>query len=555
MNDTASSSPKTEIQLKPIDLELHTGIILFVLLLFFVLYFFMPVFSFRFLSWSNAIAFSMIPVTGIAKLRKPVKYIYIFLAAYIIIAFVVSLEPFRAREYRNLIGEVQTTEFSELVSPIKLDQVPTVDRAFAASLAEKKLGEDFALGSRVSLGWPTRQMVRGQLYWVVPLLHSGFFKWFTNINNGTPGYIMVSAINPQRVEFVRELEGRPISIKYQPEAFFQQDLHRHLYLNGFFTKGLGDYTFEIDDEGEPYWTVTVHNNNIGVMGPEAYGLAVVHAGTGKISYHPMRKTATGWSDEKIPAWVDRVQPADFVLSQLNWWGKYVRGFWNTLFGKRDMLMVTDGYNIIYGNDERSYFYTGMSSIGNDEGTVGFMLTDTRTKATHLYKISGATEYAAQTSAEGKVQNFKYKATFPILVNINGLATYFITLKDTAGLVKQFAFVSVKDFSIVGVGETIKTARDNYQITMAGSRIGNLAEETASEIKTMGIISRIGSDIKDARTYYYISLSEVPQRIFVASSDISSYLPLSERDDRVELEYYETQDSEISITGFHNLDLE
>ncbi len=112
--------------------------------------------------------------------------------------------------------------------------------------------------------------------------------------------------------------------------------------------------------------------------PEALGLATVHAGSGDIRYYPLSITADGFGDEN-PAWVDRVQPSYFVIPQLNWWGKYVNGFWNTLFGKRDMLLVTDGFSVIYGKDNRSYFYTGLSSVGADEGTVGFVLTDTRSK--------------------------------------------------------------------------------------------------------------------------------------------------------------------------------
>ncbi|MDZ4121718.1 MAG: hypothetical protein U1C33_04815, partial [Candidatus Cloacimonadaceae bacterium] len=311
------------------------------------------------------------------------------------------------------------------------------------------------------------------------------------------------------------------------------------------------YTFEVDDDGVPYWTVTVYKPRIGIRGNDAYGLVLVNAESGELQYYPMVQTETGWSDEKIPTWVDRVQPAEFVLAQLNWWGNYVRGFWNTLFGKRDMLMVTDGYNIIYGNDGKSYFYTGMSSIGSDEGTVGFVLTDTRSKKTHLYRMSGATEYAAMQSAEGKVQNFKYYATFPILVNLNGVPTYFMTLKDTAGLVKMFAFVSVRDFSLVGVGESIRVARDNYQILLAGSRIGTLPEGGDEEIIISGTIARIGSDIKEGRTYYYIMLQEVPTSVYVASTNTNVYLPIARVGDKVSLYYLDSGEREVRLSNMKN----
>jgi hypothetical protein len=476
------------------------------------------------------------------------------MAAWMILASVFSSGVFNAKSYRNLIGTVESTNFSELVSPVNLDQVPIIDRTFAASLAEKKLGEDFALGSRVTLGTPTIQMVDNKLFWVVPLLHSGFFKWISNSGNGTPGYIKVSATNFQDITFVRELNNQPIKIRYQKNAFFGQDLYRHLYLNGFSGVGLAGDTFEIDDKGEPYWTITTYTHKIGIMANEATGLATVHAGTGEIKYYPLLKGEKGFDDSHIPGWVDRVQPSYFVMPQLSWWGKYVRGFWNTLFGKRDMLMATEGFNVIFGNDRRSYFYTGLSSVGSDEGTVGFTLIDTRNKQTHLYLVSGATEYAAMRSAEGKVQNFKYLATFPILVNMNGKPTYFMTLKDGAGLVKMFCFVSVNDFSTVGVGETIKAARDNFQMALAGSRIGNLAEGSAEKTTLEGIVARLGSDIKDGRTFYYFSLKENPGVIYIATSNLSSYLPITTIGDKVRIAYLSSTDKEISLTELKNLSL-
>lgn len=542
-------------QIKPINYSLLFGIVPTVILCFMVWYFGMPVFSLRYLGWPMATMFCLFPLLGVPKVRYYLKWVYFILPIYIILAMIFSSPLFNSGSYRKLLGKVESTNFTELISPIDLAQVPIVDRNFAAQLAEKKLGDDFALGSRVTLGWPTRQMVNGKLFWVVPLQHSGFFKWLANRSDGTPGYIMVSAINPQDIRFVRELNGRKVKIKYQENAFFGQNLHRHLYMHGFSNYAIGDYTFEVDEQGEPYWSATLKTNRVGVMGEDTYGLAMVHAETGKISYYPLKREGGSFSDANIPKWIDRIQPIDTVESQLTYWGKYVRGFWNTLFGKRDMLMVTEGYNIIYGRDNRSYFYTGMSSVGADEGTVGFVLIDTRTKKTHLYRMSGATEYAAMQSAEGKVQNFKYSATFPILVNMNGIPTYFMTLKDSAGLVKMFTFVSVKDFSLVGVGESVKSARENFQMALAGSRIGILPEGSAEKITLEGTVARIGTDTKDSRTYYYISLVEKPGMIYIATTNLSSYLPITQAGDRLRLVHMQSNEKELSLTELKNLSME
>lgn len=517
-------------------------------------YFGMPVLSFKFTQWIVPLIVILLPLTMIAVIRRYVGYLIILLLGWLILVPFFSTGIFNSKAYRNMIGKVESTNFTDLVSPVNLNQVPIIDLEFASSLADKKMGDDFALGSRVKLGTPTIQMVKGNLFWVAPLLHSGFFKWLGNRDNGTPGYIIVSATNPQDVSFVRELNGKPIYVKYQRNAYFGQNLYRHLYLNGYTNIGMAGDTFELDDNGEPYWTITLYKNKIGVLAPEATALVTVNAQTGAIREYPLIKTAAGYDDSKIPSWVDRVQPSYFVMPQLSWWGKYVRGFWNTLFGKRDMLMITEGYNVIYGQDNRSYFYTGLSSVGSDEGTVGFTLIDTRNKSIHLYRVSGATEYAAMRSAEGKVQNFRYRATFPILVNLNAKPTYFMTLKDSAGLVKMFCFVSVKDFSLVGVGESIKAARDSYQMALASSRVGTLAEGPIESETFTGRVSRIGSDIKDGRTYYYFSLADKPGLLFIATSNLSSFLPITSVGDNLELSYSPTTDKEISLNSLKNLSL-
>ncbi|MCB5287373.1 MAG: hypothetical protein LHW64_06190 [Candidatus Cloacimonetes bacterium] len=552
---TKTGSVPITINLSKFRLKSAWAIVLSFVLLAYLLYFQLPVLNLRFIAWVPALAFVLLPLWGIAKARKALKYIYVVFLLILVLAPFFSSGLFHAKGYRKLIGDIQSTEFSDLVAPINMEQVPIIDETFARSLAEKKLGEDFALGSRVNLGTPTIQMVDGKLYWVVPLLHSGFFKWLANRQAGTPGYIMVSATNSQDITFIREVNGEPLNIRYQSNAFFNLDLKRHLYLNGYTGIAMAGDTFELDDDGEPYWTITVYNHTIGVRAPESLGLVTVHACTGEISYYPLIKQKDGsFSDDLIPAWVDRVQPSYFVIPQLDWWGKYVNGFWNTVFGKRDLLSTTQGYNVIYGNDAESYFYTGMSSVGADEGTVGFVLSNTRNKKTSLYLISGATEYAAMRSAQGKVQQFKYYATFPILVNLNDIPTYFMTLKDAAGLVKMYCFVSVRDFSLVGVGETVKSAREDYLMTLASSQVGSLQGEKSPRENVTGRIKRIATDVKDGRSFYYFSLVEKPGLIFVATSNLSSYLPLSKQDDQVSIEYVVTDETEININEFINSSL-
>ena len=85
----------------------------------------------------------------------------------------------------------------------------------------------------------------------------------------------------------------------------------------------------------------------------------------------------------------------------------------------------------------------------------------RTKEANFYEVSGAKEYSAASSAEGVVQDYGYKATFPILLNISGQPTYFMSLKDTSSLVKRYAMVNVQNYQVVVTGETIAECMEAY----------------------------------------------------------------------------------------------
>jgi hypothetical protein len=372
-------------------------------------------------------------------------------------------------------------------------------------------------------------------------LHSGFFKWINN-TQGTNGYVMVSATNERDVKLVQSINGKPFRIKYQPNAYFQDDIHRHVYVNGNINIGLTDFTFEIDEEGNPFWVITTYSKNIGFSGSDANGILVVNAQSGEIKKYAIKDA---------PAWVDRIQPADFIENQLNDWGEYINGYWN--FSNKDKLQITEGLTLVYGKDDRSYWYTGLTSVGSDESAVGFVLVDTRTKETTFYKQSGATEYAAQQSAEGKVQEKGFEASLPIPYNINNIPTYVMTLKDDGGLVKMYAMVAINDYTIVGVGnsmrETLTLFKSVYNST------GNKINPTNSDakIKMNSVITRIQSDVKNGNSFYYFTIKDYSS-IFVGSSQVSSELPVTIVGDSVQISFDIDQEKIIDVTQFDNKNL-
>lgn len=454
-----------------------------------------------------------------------------------------SLPLFLSQQYRNLIGDIETKEFEQEIPEMDFKKIPTVDEAYARRLGDKKLGEDVGLGSQVYVGDYTLISIKDSLYWVAPLEHIDIIKWFTN-REGTPGYIMVSATDAQDVRLVQEdSKGNPLNLKYLPSAYFNQDIRRKVYFEGNMFSGLTDYSFELDDSGRPYWVVTTYTKKVGIHGgSDATGVVVVDAQTGETNKY---------SVEDAPKWIDRIQPQSFVINQINDWGWYKNGFMNTLFAKKDIIQTTPGTNYMFIDGEW-YFYTGMTSSGSDESTVGFMLSNTRTKETTFYKIAGATETAAMKSAEGKVQHLGYEASFPVLLNIENEPTYFTTLKDNQGLVKQYAFVNVKDYSKVGTGETLDEARTNYAKLVFGTQ-GSLLDSSLGEHKTIeATIERIGTSQTDGNTYYTILLKEHPELLLMGSGTISAELPISYEGDPVKIEYIDGKNKTKTIVTFDNL---
>lgn len=537
-------------------------VLLLVLLAGFILvYMYMPTVSFGFTGFTALLIvligiwvvlnnpFSIIQSGNNApsfKIGKPGKVSLVLLGIILVYMTVVpvltSWALLHTNEYRNLIGKVETeSNLSNHMLPISIEKIRVVDQSLAQLLGDKVLGSQPALGSQVTLGTFNIQKVNNDLYWVAPLLHSGFFKWQKNLQ-GTNGYVMVNACNERDVKLVQEINGKKVYIKYQSEAYFFDNLERYLYFHGYWHVGLTDYSFEIDDAGTPYWVVTKYKKTIGFAGEEARGVVIVNAQTGEIK---------DYNIENTPKWVDRIQPGEFIETQLNDWGNFVKGYWN--FSNENKLKITEQVSMVYGEDNNAYWYTGLTSVGSDESTVGFVLVNTRTKKAVWYKQSGATENAAQNSAKGKVQEKGFYASLPIPYNINNIPTYVMTLKDNGGLVKMYAMVAIEDYTIVGVGNTLREALMAYKnaFNQSGNKINTKSKTEKNIIKS--VIARINGDIKNGNTYYYFTLKNLP-KIFIGSSQVSNDFPLTNPGDSVYITYDNDNQDVIDVSTFKNKNL-
>ena len=464
------------------------------------------------------------------KKLKITSILLLVLFGVFIVGQVTSLEIFRASSYRNLI-KIDEGNFSEDVSEISFDKIPMLDKDSATRLGDRKLGELADMVSQFEVaGNYTQINFNGRPVRVTPLVYGDTIKWLTNQSKGIPAYIILDMAT-QEAEVVRVNDG----IKYSESEIFNRKINRYIRFK-YPTFMFDTPNFEIDEEGNPYWICPKIEKRIGLFGgTDINGAVLVNAITGETEYL-----------ENVPEWVDRLYSSDIILQQYDYYGTYVNGFLNSMFGQRDVTVTTEGHNYIALNDD-VYLYTGITSVGSDQSNVGFILSNQRTKETKYYPCAGATEYSAMASAEGIVQHLNYKATFPLLLNISSEPTYFMALKDNAQLVKLYSMVNVGQYQIVATGTTPEECKKEYVRLMKERNI--VTEDTSTNTLISGKIIDIRSAVKEGTSYYYIKLENNPNYFVISAIQYEPVVTLNVGD-TIEIEHSDVANE--NLFGIYNL---
>lgn len=410
--------------------------------------------------------------------------ILIIMVAIYVIGCVIFSPVFNADKYSKRI-EIVNSSFEDDIEEVDFDNLPLLDKASSQKVGDRVVGQiaslvsQFTVSDEYSLINYNNNIVR-----VTPLEHNGIFKYFANLS-GTAGYVVVDCTTGS-AKLVETDEG----LKYLPSAYFSKDLYRHVRFHYPFDI-IGNWSFEIDEQGNPYWVIQTQQFTWVNMKTVVSGVITVNAIDG---------TTNKYSVSEVPTWIDNVFDADLVINEIDCWGLYRNGFINSKFAQKDVVQTTDGYTYLVKDDD-VYMYTGITSIANDESNIGFVLVNLRTHQANYYGVAGAEEYSAMNSAIGKVQEKNYISTFPLLINLNGRPTYLLSLKDDAGLVKMYAFVDVVDYQKVSVSDAslgVKEAANTY-IKMMGMDSIHSDKLSSKDI----YISNIKQAVIDGNTYYFI----------------------------------------------------
>lgn len=411
-----------------------------------------------------------------------------------------TLFPGNAEKYSTILN-TEDGDFAADIEQADYSTIPFIDRDSAVLLGNRTMGTMADYVSQFEISDLYSQInYRDAPVRVSPLNYADVFKWWSNHNTGIPAYVIVN-MSTQDTQIVR-LED---PIYYSDSDPFFNNVDRHVQLSHPFYI-FGEKSFEIDDNGKPYWIYPVIDYTVGLFGGETVSRVVLcDASTGECQ---------DLAIDEVPQWVDRAYPADLLIQQYNWSGALSGGWINSWLGQSGVKQTTPGsdgqlgYNYI-AKDDDVWVYSGVTSATADNSIIGFVLINQRTAESKFYPVAGATEESAMSSAEGQVQNLKYEATFPLLINVDNQPTYFMALKDNAGLVKKYAMIDIQRYQNVAVGDTLEETEKSYKKMLRANGVStndDSGKATKMDGTATGTISLISPVVLDGNSHYYVMLN-------------------------------------------------
>lgn len=467
------------------------------------------------------------------RISKLTMYVMLVAVVFLIVGAITSLKIFSSSKYAGLL-KVEDGDFeTDIKETESINDIAIMDTQTAITIGNRAIGSLTDIVSQFVVSVDYSQIdYNGKPMKVAPLEYAGLIKYFNNRKDGIPGYVIVDPVSNE-ANYVKL--DKPM--KYTPSAYFNENLERHLRFQ-YPTYLFNSYSFELDPEGNPYYVCAVLKANAGIFGAkDVKGVVICDPCTGESKYYAVAD---------VPNWVDRVYDGDLLTRKYDWYGRLSGGYWNSIFGNKGCKMTTDdyGYKVIDGD---VWVYTGVTSVNADESNIGFVLMNERTAEAKYYKISGAEEYSAMSSAQGEVQHLGYIASFPSLINIGGEPTYIMAMKDEAGLVKMYALVNVEKYNIVATGASQHEALSAYKKLMKENGISQSSDSEAGELsKQINIETIRYVDVGGETIVYIIDKQGNVYKQAFAENEALIFL---KEGDRIIVYYEESEDGIHSLLSY------
>ena len=446
--------------------------------------------------------------------------------AVLILGLIFSSTFFNARRYADVIDVKEADFAQDLPETTEITNIALMDTASATILGNRTLGSLSDVVSQYTLNdYYTQINYQGSPKKVTTLEYDGFFKWAINNHEGIPGMVMVDPVKSS-AEYVK-FEN---PIFYTESGYFKEDLQRKLRFE-YPTKIFQSISFEIDDNGQPFYIVSCAKPKVSLFGAMDINEVII--------FNPTNGESEIYSLENTPSWIDIVYTGDLACKKYDWHGELSGGFFNSIIGNVGCKHSTDDFGYIVIGDDVWYFTGVTSAVSNDKSNIGFLLTNARTGEYKFYSVIGAEEHSAMDAAEGEVQEKGYVASFPSLVNISGQATYIMVLKDDAGLVKLYALVNVENYSIVATGSTQADAMSAYKKLLKQNNI-DIGADTSVDITVENVRIALVSGVS---TVY---ITSTDGKVYKGYLEADESLILVRQGDKLNISYTESDKKDIYI---------
>lgn len=460
----------------------------------------------------------------------------LFVVGIIIGVYVLAAPFFNAEkkfELSKMDVKTEISAFDETKTPA------SVPPQYARNKMQKSFGQ-VPNTSFYELGELQIQKVNGEYVYIAPVEFSGLFKWIKG--KETPGYFKLSATdsgaNPVFVES---------PMMYTPSSFYDKDVHRHIWLKYPRHIFYGQAQLEVDEDGKPFYIQT-YGDFISVRnGFSPIGIIMVDPTTGETKEIPL---------SEVPDFIDGAVSPESVSLRNSYYGKYVHGFWNSMFGKQDVKYPSDEgteaeVSPVFDENGVMYYFTDFTSPKEDvDSMLGYSLTNARTGKATFYTGSQKNSYMDSLGAlqiiEKKFIEKEWMGEMPILYNFYGEASWLTPVLDTNGFLQNYFIVSAANPEISAYAGTPNAALKQYKIALQRGGSSVKGSSKANQLQTTGSVIRVYKERTESFTVVSFLLNN--GKNFIVTSETSPLSIYLKEGDSVIVNYLETGETFLPVTS-------
>ncbi|WP_099157649.1 ECF transporter S component [Virgibacillus ndiopensis] len=425
----------------------------------------------------------------------------------------------------NTYESINKHEVKE-AKPLNKDDTPiTVSPEYARNKVQKSMSV-VPNTQFYDLGKLQVQKIDGEVVFVAPVEFTGFWKYFRG--KETEGYFTISATDANaQPDFIEN------KMKHTNSSYFNHNIERTIYTKYPNYIQSGEAQIEVDEEGKPWYVQTLYKP-IGLTNKpdmDSMRVAVVD---------PVTSETKSYDIDKAPAFIDGSLSSEMATDQNKYYGKYVHGWLNSLFGKKDVKIPNESgtessVTPIFDENGDMYYFTDMASPKeNIDSALGYTLINARTGELTYFnskKNSGIMDSkGAKEIVNKEFPEKNWEGSMPILYNIDGNPTWVVNVLDPNGLFKKYAYIKASDADFVVFGDSAREALEAYRLQLAQDP-SNVSATGESELeKISGEVNRVlvttqknGQQVvqfllKDDKTIYTINAGKAPLALFLQSGD-------------------------------------